>query len=120
MSLSSKQRSCSSASSAGRGASANADSIVARVSPIRSMERILARASVRQVATTAPLPDEFAPRRLARRLAAVLALLAVLILVALLAPGLGQVRDVLSRAAPGWIALAVLFELLSCGSYVLM
>ena len=80
----------------------------------------MARASVRQVATTAPLPDEFAPRRLARRLVAVLALLAVLILVALLAPGLGQVRDVLSRAAPGWLALAVAFELLSCGSYVLM
>ena len=69
---------------------------------------------------TAPLPEELAPRRLARRLAVVLALLLALVLAALLAPGLGQVRDVLSRAAPGWLALAVAFELLSCASYVLM
>ena len=45
---------------------------------------------------------------------------AMLCLAALFAPGLGQVRDVLSRAAPGWLALAVAFELLSCVSYVLM
>ncbi|HKG63251.1 MAG TPA: flippase-like domain-containing protein [Solirubrobacteraceae bacterium] len=72
------------------------------------------------MATHTPLPDELAPRRLARRLVAVLALLTALVLAALLAPGLGQVRDVLSRAAPGWLALAVAFELLSCVSYVLM
>jgi uncharacterized protein (TIRG00374 family) len=70
--------------------------------------------------SAAPLPDELEPRRLARRLLAVVALLAVLILVALLAPGLGQVRDVLVEASPGWLALGVLFELLSCASYVLM
>ena len=69
---------------------------------------------------TAPLPEELAPRRLARRFVAVLALLAALVLVALLAPGLGQVRDVLARASLGWLALAVVFELLSCVSYVLM
>ncbi len=69
---------------------------------------------------TAPLPEELAPRRLARRFVAVLALLAALILIALLAPGLGQVRDVLARASFGWRALAVVFELLSCASYVLM
>ena len=72
------------------------------------------------MASTEPLPDELAPRRLARRLVAVLALLAALVLAALFAPGLGQVREVLSRAAPGWLALAVAFELLSCVSYVLM
>jgi uncharacterized protein (TIRG00374 family) len=72
------------------------------------------------VATHTPLPDELAPRRLARRLVAVLALLTALVLAALLAPGLAEVRDVLSRAAPGWLALAVAFELLSCVSYVLM
>jgi len=73
------------------------------------------------VATNAaPLPDELEPRRLARRFVAVLALLAALVLVALLAPGLGQVRDVLAEASPGWLALAVAFELLSCASYVLM
>jgi len=69
---------------------------------------------------TAPLPEELAPRRLARRFVAVLALLAALILIALLAPGLGQVRDVLAGASLGWLALAVAFELLSCVSYVLM
>jgi uncharacterized protein (TIRG00374 family) len=69
---------------------------------------------------TAPLPEELAPRRLARRFAVVLALLAALVLIALLAPGLGQVRDVLARASLGWLALAVAFELFSCVSYVLM
>jgi uncharacterized membrane protein YbhN (UPF0104 family) len=72
------------------------------------------------VASYAPLPDELAPRRLLRRFLAVLALLAVLLLVALLAPGLDQVRDVLADASPGWLALAVGFELLSCVSYVLL
>jgi uncharacterized membrane protein YbhN (UPF0104 family) len=72
------------------------------------------------VASDAPLPDELRPRRLLRRFLTVLALLAVLLLVALLAPGLGQVRDVLVDASPGWLALAVGFELLSCASYVLL
>ena len=67
-----------------------------------------------------PLPDELAPRKLLRRFLVVLALLGALVLVALLAPGLGQVRELLGRAAPGWIALAVAFEALSCVSYVLM
>jgi uncharacterized protein (TIRG00374 family) len=66
------------------------------------------------------LPDELAPRRLARRLAQVLALLAALVLVALLAPGLGEVRKRLEDAQPGWLALAVVFEAMSCASYVLM
>jgi uncharacterized protein (TIRG00374 family) len=66
------------------------------------------------------LPDEFAPRRLARRLAQVVALLVVLVLVALLAPGLGEVRRRLADASPGWLLLAVAFEVLSCLSYVLM
>ena len=107
--------------SAGRGAPANASSIVASVSRSRSTAGILPGGSVPRVAdATAPLPEELAPRRLARRFVAVLALLAALILIALLAPGLGQVRDVLARASLGWLALAVVFELLSCVSYVLM
>ncbi len=48
------------------------------------------------------------------------ALIGLLVLVALLAPGLGEVRDRISDAKPGWLALAVLFEALSFGSYVLM
>src|SRR3954451_22044786 len=67
-----------------------------------------------------PLPAEFDTKRLARRLVLVVALVAALVLAALLAPGLGEVRDVLSGADPAWIALAVVFEALSCLSYVLM
>ena len=67
-----------------------------------------------------PLPAEFETRRLARRFVAVVALVAALILVVVLAPGLGDVRNVLSDASPGWILLAVAFEALSCISYVLL
>ena len=66
------------------------------------------------------LPDEVNPRRLRRRTAAVGAMLIVLVLIALLAPGLGEVRDRLGDVAPGWLALAVALEALSCVSYVLM
>jgi len=66
------------------------------------------------------LPDELAPRRLLRRFLQVVGLLAVLVLVALLAPGLGEVRDRLGDAALGWLAVAVALEGLSCGSYLLM
>jgi uncharacterized protein (TIRG00374 family) len=66
------------------------------------------------------LPEELAPRRLARRFVQVVALLAVLVLIAFFAPGLGEVRQRLSNLAPGWIALAVVLEALSCASYVLM
>jgi uncharacterized membrane protein YbhN (UPF0104 family) len=66
------------------------------------------------------LPDEIAPGRLGRRALQVFALVVVLILIAALTPGLGDVRGLLTRAAPGWMALAVAFELLSCVSYVLM
>jgi uncharacterized membrane protein YbhN (UPF0104 family) len=66
------------------------------------------------------LPDEFAPRRLVRRLALIVVLLAALVLAAVLTPGLGDVKDHLSDADPAWIALAVVLEALSCASYVLM
>jgi uncharacterized membrane protein YbhN (UPF0104 family) len=66
------------------------------------------------------LPEELAPRRLLRRLLQVVALLALLVLVALLAPGLGEVRERLGDAAPGWLLIAVALEALSCGSYLLM
>lgn len=41
-------------------------------------------------------------------------------LIAVLAPGLGQVRDLLADATPGWLMLAVLLEALSFVSYVVM
>jgi uncharacterized protein (TIRG00374 family) len=43
-----------------------------------------------------------------------------MLLVIALAPGLGAVRDDIGHAKPGWIALAVFLELLSCLSYVIM
>jgi uncharacterized membrane protein YbhN (UPF0104 family) len=66
------------------------------------------------------LPEHVEPRRLARRALQVIGLLAALVLVAVLAPGLGDVRDRLMNASPAWLALAVLFEVLSSLSYVLM
>lgn len=66
------------------------------------------------------LPREFEPRRLARRAITVIAILALIGLVVALAPGLGEVRDRLAGADPGWLALGVAFEALSCASYVLM
>jgi len=66
------------------------------------------------------MPDEFEPRHLARRTLQIAALLGIVGLILLLAPGLGQVRHLLTEARPGWIALAVALEALSCVSYVLM
>lgn len=69
---------------------------------------------------TAALPSGFEPRTLLRRALQVALLIGALVLVALLAPGLGEVREHLGDANPWWIALAVGLELLSCLSYVLM
>src|SRR5918992_3475116 len=66
------------------------------------------------------MPTEFQPRRLGRRAIPVLALLTALALVVVLAPGLGQVRELLTGADPAWLALAVALEALSGVSYVLM
>ena len=70
--------------------------------------------------TAGGLPDQFTPRRLVRGALEIAALIGVLVLVAVLAPGLGEVRDALGDVKPGWIALGVVFEALSCASYVLM
>ena len=66
------------------------------------------------------MPRDYDPKLLARRALQVIAILGVLVLVVLLAPGLGEVRDKLQGAQPGWIAVAVAFEALSGVSYVLM
>lgn len=66
------------------------------------------------------LPAEFQPRRLRRRAAVVLGSLTLVVLIALLTPGLGDVRDILAKASPGWLAAAVLLEVASCASYVLI
>ncbi len=65
-------------------------------------------------------PSDFEPRTLLRRGVPAFAAIGVLVLIALLAPGLGEVRDLLNEAAPGWIALAVALEALSFASYVVM
>src|SRR4051794_31023271 len=66
------------------------------------------------------IPEEFAPKRLARRTLQIVAALAVVGLVLLFAPGLGQVRHLLTKAQPEWVALAVALEAMSCVSYVLL
>ena len=66
------------------------------------------------------LPTEFEPRRLLRRAVPAVIGLAGLVLIVVLAPGLGEVRDRLAGADPGWISVAVALEALSCVSYVLM
>ncbi|HET6830185.1 MAG TPA: flippase-like domain-containing protein [Solirubrobacterales bacterium] len=64
--------------------------------------------------------SQFEPRVLARRSIPAFVAIAVLILVALLAPGLDEVRDLLPDADPGWIAVAIGFEALSFASYIVM
>jgi uncharacterized protein (TIRG00374 family) len=66
------------------------------------------------------LPAEFEPRKLVKRALQVIAIAAALLLVVLFAPGLHKVSSLLDEARPGWIALAVGLEALSCISYVLM
>lgn len=66
------------------------------------------------------LPEALTPHRLRRRVVPVLVSLTALVLVALLAPGLDEVRERMVDASLGWVALAILLEGASCASYVLM
>ena len=66
------------------------------------------------------MPAEFQPSRLRRRVAIVVGSLGILMLVALLTPGLDDVRSALEHAAPGWIVVAIALEVASCLSYVLI
>lgn len=56
--------------------------------------------------------------RVRRRVLQLAAVIAVTVVVVMLVPGLGEVRDRLGDAAPGWIVLAGVLEVLSCLSYV--
>src|SRR4051794_334647 len=67
-----------------------------------------------------PLPDGLDAPNLRRRVLALVAVLVLVALVALLAPGLGELRSRLRHADGGWLAAGVMLELLSCLSYVLM
>jgi uncharacterized protein (TIRG00374 family) len=66
------------------------------------------------------MPQEFATKRLLRRTLQIVAVLVVVGLVVVLAPGLGDVRHILSRASPEWVVLAIALEGLSCVSYVFL
>ena len=66
------------------------------------------------------LPQEFQSRNLRKRALQALVALGVLVAVVLLAPGLGEVRDLLAEASPGWLVLAAALEGLSFVSYVVM
>jgi uncharacterized protein (TIRG00374 family) len=66
------------------------------------------------------LPREFQPKSLRHRALQALAAVAILIAIVLFAPGLGEVRDRLADAAPGWLALAAALEGLSFASYLVM
>ena len=67
------------------------------------------------------LPGGFTERKLRRRALQASVLFAVVIAIALLAPGLGEVRDLLRLPrTPAWLALAAALEGLSFASYVVM
>src|SRR5262245_42009915 len=66
------------------------------------------------------LPREFQPKSLRHRALQALIALVVLVAFVLFAPGLGEVRDRLADASPGWRLLATVLEALSFVSYVVM
>jgi len=66
------------------------------------------------------MPDELSPRRLARRLLEFAAVGVVIGVLVLLGPGLGSLRSELRHASVGWLAAAVVLEVLSALSYVLV
>jgi uncharacterized membrane protein YbhN (UPF0104 family) len=67
-----------------------------------------------------PLPDEFSASRLRRSLVLVAAVVLVIVAAVVLVPGLGSLRERFMGAQPGWLALAVVLQLGSCASYVLV
>lgn len=67
-----------------------------------------------------PLPLGLDSRSLRRRALQIAAVLVIVGLGAALAPGLGDLRQRLQGAHPGWLGVALVLELLSCLSYVLM
>lgn len=66
------------------------------------------------------LPSEFRFGTLRRRGLQALIVIAVVAAIILLAPGLGEIREELSGAEPGWLALGAILEGLSFASYIVM
>ncbi len=69
---------------------------------------------------THDIPHGLDTRTLVRRGLVVVVAIVVVVLIALFSPGLGSVRELLERASPGWIVLAIVLEILSSLSYVAM
>jgi uncharacterized membrane protein YbhN (UPF0104 family) len=66
------------------------------------------------------IPDALSPRQLVSRLAQIAVLLGVGVLLVVTLPGLGDVRDRFADARPGWVAAALLFEVGSVVSFVVV
>jgi uncharacterized membrane protein YbhN (UPF0104 family) len=69
--------------------------------------------------TAEPMPDELSPSRVRRSLLPIAALAATVVAAVVLVPGLGSLRERFMGAQPGWLVVAMVFEVLSCASYVL-
>jgi hypothetical protein len=67
-----------------------------------------------------PLPRGLDNRSLLRRALQIAVVVVIVGLIAALAPELGEVRARIEGAQPSWLGVAVVLELLSCLSYVLM
>src|SRR5215212_9953433 len=70
--------------------------------------------------SAAELPDTLEPGRLRRRAAQLLVVAALLVIVVATFPGLGDVRQRLAHAEPGWLTVAVAAELASALSYIVV
>jgi uncharacterized membrane protein YbhN (UPF0104 family) len=66
------------------------------------------------------MPDELSPRHLRRGLLQLAVVALVVVGIVLLGPGLGELRDRLGDASPGWLVAAGVLELLSTLSYVVI
>jgi uncharacterized membrane protein YbhN (UPF0104 family) len=70
--------------------------------------------------STDSMPEELSPRRIGRRLLQVAAVVIVVVLFIAFGPGLGSLRQHLSRASLGWVLAGVGFEVLSALCYVVV
>jgi uncharacterized protein (TIRG00374 family) len=66
------------------------------------------------------MPDELHPRHLALRVAEVGAIIAIVAIAITALPGLGNVKDRIEHASPGWIVAVALAEVGSCAGYLLV
>jgi uncharacterized membrane protein YbhN (UPF0104 family) len=64
------------------------------------------------------MPSDLSWPRLRRRLLVLVVVLAAIAAVVSLLPGLDSLRDRLSAAQPGWLAIAIVLQVFSCLSYV--